>query len=88
MQGKCSGELRDGVTERDVWVPPGSWVDLWRVARYDPPTRTIRPRTGPGGQLMLIGGLLLAIVVGFLLLWRDLRETSQAAPTSNSGRRP
>jgi alpha-glucosidase len=27
-----------GATGRDVWLPPGRWVDFWDGARYDPAT--------------------------------------------------
>lgn len=36
-------------------------------------------RTSPGLLLFLMLTLLVGILVGFALLWRDLRETSQAA---------
>lgn len=36
------------VTERTVWVPPGAWIDLWRVARYEPSTRSLE-LTGSNG---------------------------------------
>jgi alpha-glucosidase len=25
-----------GTTERDVWLPPGRWVDFWDAVTYDP----------------------------------------------------
>jgi alpha-glucosidase (family GH31 glycosyl hydrolase) len=28
--------VEEGATERDVYLPRGRWVDLWRSARYDP----------------------------------------------------
>lgn len=36
-------------------------------------------RAAPGVQMTMLAIFPLGIVIGFLLLWRDLRETSQAA---------
>ena len=33
-----------GATGRDVWLPPGEWVDFWDAVTYDPAIRLLRRR--------------------------------------------
>ncbi len=47
--------LAPGATERSLWVPPGSWLVLWQVARYDDESRGIRLCGGPPGHGVVEG---------------------------------
>ncbi len=49
--------LDPGVTEREVQLPAGGWVDLWRAARYDSATGGLQLRRAdvlPGGRAVTV----------------------------------
>jgi alpha-glucosidase (family GH31 glycosyl hydrolase) len=35
-----------GARSRDVWLPPGRWVDFWEAVAYDPATGSYDARPG------------------------------------------
>jgi alpha-glucosidase (family GH31 glycosyl hydrolase) len=43
--------LEPGARERRVYLPAGSWVDLWRSAAFEPETRALVP-----GRLRVLAG--------------------------------
>jgi alpha-glucosidase (family GH31 glycosyl hydrolase) len=48
-----------GAVARDVWLPPGKWVDLWKLLDFDDATGELRPH--PGGAATITGGRVLPV---------------------------
>jgi alpha-glucosidase (family GH31 glycosyl hydrolase) len=48
-----------GATARDVWLPPGRWVDLWDLLAYDEASGELR--SDPAGFTALAGGRTLRV---------------------------
>jgi alpha-glucosidase (family GH31 glycosyl hydrolase) len=57
--------LQPAVTERAVWIPPGTWIELWSGSHYDPEARSLiltGDRDSAGSERGIHVGLCVRVV--------------------------